>query len=181
VNRRGGFRYRSKRSVVSSQLDAAQELRFAATTSFSPSTPPDQGQQLTRRCPHARNNQPGFAMQVCGRANLTADRARSSMRSAIRAATPGHPFGTSLRRWHRDQAARSVRASVVLGALSSRNTSTPEHVRPQDPVVWRQYLQLFEDFTSELHIAQPARGDQLSIAHGWHIHVVHRFGVMRNS
>ena len=29
--------------------------------------------QLTRQCPHARNNQPGFAMQVCGRANLTAD------------------------------------------------------------------------------------------------------------
>ena len=29
--------------------------------------------QLTRQCPHARNNQPGFAMQVFGRANLTAD------------------------------------------------------------------------------------------------------------
>jgi hypothetical protein len=47
---------------------------------FRPDDDPDRidtvgERQLTRQCPHARHNQPGFAMQVCGRANLAADSA----------------------------------------------------------------------------------------------------------
>ena len=62
--------------------------------------------------------------------------------------------------------------------MSGRETCASKHLSPKRAVAGGQHAQLLEDLTSELDVAQAARGDELTIANGRGVHVIRSLGVL---